>query len=152
MNSRNLTVSPKAVMVSTDTACAVLGVDSEALACMVETGDLVWVWDVSARQKAIRELRFWTQELIDPTTARKPYSEFIGTILPPNRERFRSSEVAQTLRISDPHLLRLIKLGELTGTIVGHTRWITRRSFADFLKNRLLNGPSPESPKVLSRN
>lgn len=133
-----LHLSPRAALVTVDTACTVLGVDSETLTSMVEDGSLVWVWDLSARQNCIRSLRFWTGELMDRSAARKPRAEVISAIIPASRDRFRTSELAQALRISDPHLLRLVQCGHLVGTIEGHTRWITRKSAAAFLESRLV--------------
>ena len=150
MNDRHLPLSNRTTLVTTDTACAVLGVGSEAISSMVDDGTLVWVWDVSSRHQHIRELRFLAHELINPANAAKTYPEIISNILPPSRERFRASEVAMTLRVSDPHIVKLIKCRALSGKVINHTRWISRASMAIFLQNRLLNSRATSKP--LSRN
>ena len=134
----NLTLSARAALVTVDTACSVLGVDSESISAMVDSGELIWVWDVSARQNTIRELRIWSTELADRTAARRPEREVLSAILPTRRDQFRAAEVAMTLRVSDPHLLRLIRLGTLSGPAIGHTQWITRASLSAFLTTRLV--------------
>jgi len=132
----NLRLSAHTALVTTDTACCALGVDSETISAMVDAGDLIWVWDVSARQRHIRELRLWSAELADRTLSARTFPEVLSAILPSRRDRFRSAEVAALLRISDPHLLRLLRLKHLAGPIINHTQWITAPSLTTFLTTR----------------
>lgn len=135
----NLRLSARAALVTADTACAALGVDTETVTSMVDTGDLIWVWDVSARQRDIRELRFWTAELADRSVSSLSVQAAITAIIPAHRDRLRAAETAMLLRISDPHLHRLVQLDHLTGPRIGHTQWITTASLTHFLRQRLIS-------------
>lgn len=132
----NLRLAHTAALITVDTACTVLGVDSETISAMIDNGDIAHAWDVSARQGRIRELRLWAAELADRSLSAYPVTTVISSLLPARRERFRSAEAAALLRVSDPHIHKLIRTGALSGPLAGHTQWITHPSLAEFLRAR----------------
>ena len=133
-----LTLHTRTALVTSDTVCSALGVDAETLSARVDNGELRWVWDVSVKRNCIRELRFLAAELTEART-HASLDLILREILPARRERLRSSEVAQLLRVCNPHVMRLLKHGELTGDKVGHSQHVHLAAVKTFLTQRLLN-------------
>lgn len=132
-----LTLHTRTALVTSDTVCSALGVDAETLSAKVDAGELRWVWDVSVQRQRIRELRFLAAELTE-ARAYASLDLILREILPAQRDRLRSGEVAQLLRVSDPHILRLVNNGELHGDLIGHSRQVRTASLRHFLTQRLL--------------
>jgi hypothetical protein len=129
--------SRRTAHVSIDVVRAVLGVDAITVGTMVETGELAWVFDVSATKNNQRELRFWTRELFEPQLCRMSLGRALQLILGKSRQRWRGTEIEQLLLASRASVLRWHRAGDLPGETVDHTFWATRESLAAFLKSRL---------------
>lgn len=102
-------------------------VSREVLYRMAEGGDLLdgkleWVWNVASKPDGkIRDLRFWTREIIAPTMTAAKFSvdgvsdavalerrdAVINSLLPRERKNFPSGEVVQLLLITWPTLAEL---------------------------------------------
>jgi hypothetical protein len=120
-----------------DVVRAVLGVDSNTVCSMVESGKLAWVFDISAGKNSLRELRFWTRELIEPEFCRMSAGRALQLIMGKSRQRWRGTEIEQLLLCSRASILRWNRAGDLPGETRGHTFWTTREALSAFLKSRL---------------
>ena len=129
--------SDRTALVSTEVVRAVLGVDAATVAGMVESGQLAWVFDVSASKGNLRELRYWTRELFEPGLCQMSPARALQLILGKRRQRWRGAEIEQLLLASRPTILRWYRSGDLPGELVGHTFWTTRESLSAFLTSRL---------------
>jgi hypothetical protein len=129
------------------------GRDAETITTWVDSGRLLWVFDVAAvvgsaagartGNREVRELRFWPAEvgaLRDGKALKRvqglAVAEALAQIVGTQKERLRSAEVSQLLLVSYPQVWRLSRSGELLGAISGHTRWIWRASLIAFLQKR----------------
>ncbi len=130
-------LSPRTALVSTDVVRAVLGVDAAAVASLVESGELAWVFDLSARQGKLRELRYWARELFAPEQCQITPARAIQLILGKRRQRWRGTEIEQLLLASRATILRWHRAGDLPGERVDHTFWVNREDLANFLRSRL---------------
>lgn len=134
-----LVLHPRTALVPVETARAVLGCEAEGVWARIESGELLYAFNisaVSAGNKA-REVRLWVGELMG--RPRRPgleqaLEEILGTF----RAQYRAHEVWQMLLCSRPHLRRLLHAGELGGPRKGAVQYITRASLADFLRRRWL--------------
>lgn len=144
----HLTLNQRTTLVTVDTARAVLGVDAESVAAMVDDGRLPAVWDIALPGAHRRELRIWAGSLEESfkiqDSSFKPGSPLetenlkLETLIGTSRETLRGAEVERLLCCSAQHVQALHKAGEIAGTVVGHTRHITRASLEAFLARRRL--------------
>ncbi len=134
---RQFAFSRRTALVSLDVVRAVLGVDAVTVASLVDSGELAWVFDVSATKSSQRELRFWTRELFAPEQCRMSPTRALQMILGKGRQRWRGSEIEQLLLASRASILRWNRAGDLPGETVDHTFWVTREALTGFLKSRL---------------
>jgi len=140
-----LSLSQRTVLVTMETVRAVLGLDAETITQRVDSGELRWVFDVSAvtaeaQGSGLRELRFWSKELIAPEFCRgvtpdQAADQIVGMT---TREWLRSGEVAHILLVSDPHVGRLWQRGFLSGEITGRSLKLRRASLITWLQSRLI--------------
>lgn len=132
----NLTLHWRTRLVTVDTVRVVLGVDTDTVLCRVEAGEIRWAWDIGLSSSK-RELRIWAREIAVGGERFTP-EEVVDMVIHTQREHLRSSELAQILICSRPHMLELMRQGELEGPRCGHAQHITRTSFAAFLRRRLV--------------
>lgn len=129
-----VTMSQRTVLLTMETVRAVLGTDAEAVWAMVDNGGLRWVFDISVQPAALRQLRFWTGEIVAPEqAATQTPDQVIAGILGHGESR-RRGEIERQWICSAQHVMRLIKEGELD--LIGPQK-ISRASLAAFLKRRL---------------
>lgn len=139
-----LTLHTRTALVTTETVRAALGIDAETVATRVDSGEIRWVFDVSAatgdQDNRLRELRFWLREVIAPGSAHQmaPRDVVEAIVGSPSREFFRSGEVAHLLLVSDPHVGRLWQRGFLPGHIVGRALKLRRDGLVRWLHSRLV--------------
>lgn len=137
----NLSISQRTVLVTCDMVRAALGVDADTVTAKVDAGELRWVWNVSTGAGAVRELRFWAKEIIEPATvARLSVFSALNLILGTERTRWRGVEIQHLLLVSRPQIFRLHKEGDLPGEIVSGTLWVARAALKRFLTSRLIEG------------
>lgn len=141
-----LSLSQRTVLVTMETVRAALGLDAETITQRVDSGELRWVFDVSAVTAACaerngrRELRFWSKEIVAPEFCRgvtpdQAADQIVGVA---TREWLRSGEVAHLLLVSDPHVGRLWQRGFLSGEITGRSLKLRRASLITWLQSRLI--------------
>lgn len=136
------------VLVDVDETASRLGYSWQSVLGMVDSGELLWVWDVSLVRSASsrhrrRELRFWMGEVLAPGLHRdRSIEEVIGWVIgrDPAIRELRSVGVGNTLRLRAQQMKGLVEAGELVGRMGGHTRWIERGSLEGFLKRRWVGG------------
>lgn len=135
-----LEIHERSVLVAMATVLDCFEVDSETISARVDGGELRWVWDVSAGNGEIRELRFWKKELIAPEfCAQMSVTEVIKNVIGSEKPRWRGSELRKLLAASRPLISRLNKSGELKGDIVNGTLYVNRAVLEKFLTKRLVN-------------
>lgn len=136
------TLSQRTVLVPVETVRAALGVDAETIYARIETGEIMWAWDIAVhtgRVNGVREIRIWARDFVAPgTTQSLDSAAVVNAVIGTERDRLRAVEVAQLFIASRPHIDRLVTAGALCGPLVGHTQWITRESLERFLHSRLV--------------
>jgi hypothetical protein len=133
----NVSFSRRTVLVTTDVLRAVRGVDAETIHAAVDDFELRWVFNISADPARVRELRFWTKEIIAPEfTRRLNLAKAINEILGEGRSRWRGVEIQHLLLVSRPTIMRLHRHGDLPGKVVKGTFWTPRPALESFLRTR----------------
>jgi hypothetical protein len=133
----NLSISQRTVLVTVDMVRAALGVDADSVTAKVDAGELRWVWDVSSGTGSVRELRFWTKEIIAPEFTRaQTLPQVVAELIGKDRARWRGTEIEHLLMVSRPQIFRLREAGDLCGDIVGRTLYVTRAVLEKFLIKR----------------
>ncbi len=148
MNQKSLTLplNVRTVLVTTDTASATLGLDTDTIIARAES-QYRFVWDVSAAprpmphaprpSRSVRELRFWAREIIAPETCTALELPAVIRVILGDRAFFHPGEVNILLRITRPTRLALGKCGALQRQ--AGTGFYPRATLEHFLTNRLLN-------------
>lgn len=132
-------VGTEVTLVGVETVRAVRGgVDAESISAMVDLGEIRWVWDVCTRGSR-RELRFLAAEIVGGRTI-ETEDEAIQCVLggTTQRARWRAAQVEQMWVVSAQTILRLGRIGLLSVSIEGRTKWVTRESLVAFLRSRLV--------------
>lgn len=103
-----------------------------------------WVWNVAANPNGeIRELRFWTREIIAPeTTVDLSLDNVINSILPPIRKQYPAGEVANTIFCIGRDLLASLRV-ELNGKLAANSSFFPREGLERFLRTRWLGAVRP---------
>ena len=131
------------------TARAIIGRPAEDVHAMVEEGRwLRWAFDVSAGGGKMRCIRIWRGSLLAWSSKQEDaatLAEVLDAVLLVKRPRLRASELVVGWQLSRPHVLDLVRDGQLQGETVEHTTWISRESAAEFLKKRVTGGSPSES-------
>jgi hypothetical protein len=131
-------IHQRTVLVTVETAKAALGLDAESIWAMIDCGEIRWAWNIATRVNGLREIRIWARELMQPGLE-LPASEVIDMLIGTSRPRLTSVEIARhVLCCSRPHMLDLLRSGELAGDMVGHHQFVHRASLAEFLTRRML--------------
>jgi len=127
-------IEQRTVLVTVEAVRGKFACDAESVWGMVDNGELRWTFDVSV-DRSVRELRFWTRELIAPeTTVNLELNAVLNSILGERRTELRRGEIERQWIVSAQHVSRLIKCGQLELSRPGY---VTRASAAAFLKGRL---------------
>lgn len=136
-------IPPNTHLVTSEFVRALRGISSEAVQDLVESGQLRFVWNVTARPRAreISELRFWLQETIAPIPFTVGLRDAVQAILGARRTCWRGTEIAQMMMVSRPCIHRLRKSRALPGKIKGSTLWVQRSELQRFLNIRWLGKP-----------
>lgn len=140
------------VLIPIQGARITLGKTAEEIYALVDSGELRWVWNISADAKN-RALRFWSCELNGEPVRHLEPSAVVDRIVGHAHElEIRNEVVSRILWASTPTVLRLYRCGALAGRIESHALWILRVSLVEFLHCRLLHGqtahvtsPAPEN-------
>jgi hypothetical protein len=127
------------VLVDMSVAMQQLRLESSTIMEMIESGALLWVWDLSAKDSIRPEIRFWFGELLQPKLCRR---RSLGAVLEMvvghgTQHNLRASTVSNILLITRQTVHNLCDSGALRGHLEDHTLWIQRQSLIDFLRARL---------------
>lgn len=125
-------------LVTVNFVAAHRGVGNEEVAILAETGQLRWVFNLSAGKGRNQMLRFWLAELQQPDLRKLPVREGISRIVGTEKQWLRGREIEWVLRISRVQTKYLCDDGHLSFKIVKHCRWISRASLVRFLERRLV--------------
>jgi hypothetical protein len=132
-----LPLAADVTLLSLATACAAVGWHTDRGTEAVETGEWPWVFDLSTGARAIRELRVWRESLTaDGGTRNAELSEVLDAVIGTRLPDVRGAALETRWQVSDHTLSRLVKAGELTGRVAGHTLWLSRASLAALLERR----------------
>ena len=140
-------MNPRTPLAKIDSVALLTGKTIGAIYAMADGGDLVdgryqWVWNVSAVNGNIRDLRWWIGEVLvanEEDRKRKErlsLAQVIDFIVPPKRREFPAGEVCQLLQIRPITLSEL--RGELNGALRANSGFYPRSGLVEFLKNRWL--------------
>ena len=151
-----LVVHRRTALVTVDTARAVLGVDADTILARIELGAIRWAWDIGmhgrATDRVIPEYRLWARELfsqppiIPAAPSQLTPQEVIHAVIGVERLRMTRVEVAHLLLCSRPHIMALVRVGELQADDANPLNFVTRLSLGKFLESRLLNGSVSRTP------
>jgi hypothetical protein len=112
---------------------------------LFESG-LRWVFNVAADPNGqVRDLRFWTREVIAPETTEKfSLDQVVKMLLPPARKEYPSGEVCELLQIRRRSLADLRE--QLNGRLAANCSFFPRAGLEQFLRRRWLGSVhSPQS-------
>lgn len=142
-----LQLDPRITLLTVATAAAACGRDSSGVIELCESGWLRHSFDVSAGAGTRRALRIYRGSLIAFQRKEKdgtPLADVINQVVGVNRPRLRAAELVIAWSITRPHLIALLRTGDLAGATQDHTAWIERVSIVEFLKRRAVGGELPE--------
>lgn len=130
-------------LVKIDTAAIELGRGIRRIEQMVDSGDLLWVFDLAATGRR-RQLRFWQAELLAKAGGdgqafnRLALADVVAQILPPRKQTYQAGELDQIFQIR--HNTRLDLNGELHGTLAEGRNFYRRADLENFLSGRWIGG------------
>jgi len=141
-----------------DTVSCVTGLSTNRIYDLVESGDYLWVWNISSGLGKRRELRFWSREINNPAAVSKMTIDAVIQAIIPNRSRLPGQadgignwEFRHLLRLSKPcHCLLRKELG-VCGTV--RNFFIPRASLEQFFHRRWVGTlKSSQSKPILAEN
>ena len=140
-------MNPRTPFCTIDAVHLMTGDPLERIYGRVDTGALLWVWDISAGDGQKRNLRFWTREIAEPgTTDTLRIDEVISQVIP--ARPLRQWEFAlkfQVHRFTMIHLRSELEVQEREGRIL-----IPRASIEKFLRNRWCGRLAPARQTALA--
>lgn len=137
--SLNIQISSRTVLVGIGVMQAALGVDMDSIISRSQSGELLWVWDISAGGGSVIEYRFWSRELVAPEWCRNlKRDEVVRMVIGTDLPRIRRQEACRILACTRPHVKRLVDDGHLSADPAAPEHFIDRASFESFLKKRIL--------------
>ncbi len=133
----------KSTFCSIETVSCVTGLPVDRLYELVDSGNYLWVWNVSTGVGSRRELRFWCREINNPATVINLSLDAAITAIIPRRVHLAGQqnglfnwEFRQLLRISKSTLSGLRHELGVTGT--ERDLFIPRASIETFFRRRWL--------------
>ena|SRR5579862_1274452 len=132
-------------LVHVQTAMAALDKSEDQVLAMIESGKLLWAWNIASKSAARRELRIWRASVLaslnDAPQPDSTEEEVLASLFPHPAPILTTPQVQRMLSASQCHVYRLIESGALQalnkahGGRLGYVR-VTRASVCDFLKLR----------------
>jgi hypothetical protein len=126
-----------------DTVSCILGLQVDQVYDRVESGDYLWVWNISTGAGVKRELRFWSREINDPASVvNHTLDSAIKAIIPSRAhipgqgDGLHNWEVRHLLRLSKSTISELRKEFDVKGT--ARDIFVPRASLEKFLRRRWL--------------
>lgn len=126
------------VLVDLNRAMEATGKRREAVLDMVDSGELLWVWDMSADYRGDRRvLRFWLREMTDQISRTLSLAEVVSVIVGhAYAPALRRVTVSEMLMLRRCQVLRFVRLGALRRRPDRHPGWVERDSLIECLKQR----------------
>ncbi|HEY3761897.1 MAG TPA: hypothetical protein VGN23_09130 [Verrucomicrobiae bacterium] len=135
-------VNPRVCLLTLSTVRALRGCVTEKIKSEVESGQYLWVFDLSlsinAPDSRSQALRFWVADIAEGLGVKNlPVDAVVNQILPASYASFHSEDLCTRFSVNRTLLCRLRK------------RWgsgrgrVKREILADFLKSRWLGPPKP---------
>lgn len=122
-------------MVSLDVASAVLNLSCRALAARVDSGNPLWVFNLSLGAGRRQMYRFWAVELVDPDAVRRArLADVVERIIGVQRPRLRCREVEMRLGVSDTYLRALLSSGRVKCSREANYDLVWRETLRAFLQ------------------
>jgi hypothetical protein len=121
------------VLVPLPRAMEALRVRQETVLEWIESGTLLWVWDIALPTGTRRALRFWLAELLGGQVQRFSTSQAIERVIGCAAPELTGYQVEQILFVRRNSVHRAVALGELEGRVVKGKALITRASLVRFL-------------------
>jgi len=141
LSNASFPISGRTVFLDVNGVRAARGISADKVCDLVESGALLWVFNLGRNGKSIRELRFFVHEVANPSGwASMRLPEVIAKILPVSRRQFSASELTQWFLISRPTAYRLG--GELGGVVKNRIIQFERPALAGYLESRWLGAPA----------
>ena len=145
-NLASLPISHRTVFLDVNGARAARGISANQVNELVETGKLLWVFNLARNEKSIRYLRFFAREIANPSGwSGVQLPEVIAQILPVSRRQFNSAELEQWFLISRPTACHLGS--ELGGVLKNHAWQVERSALAGYLESRWLGTAAKSTGK-----
>jgi hypothetical protein len=146
------TPNPRTVLVKVDSVMDVRGVSADVVYDMADGGcstgaeaGLQWVWNLAVDAAGeIRNLRFWSREVITPETTRNLNLETVIALILGDRKQFHAGEVCQLLRVRRPTLINL--RDQLCGHLGADGAAFPRAGLHNFLTARWLGYGASKKP------
>ena len=133
----------KTIFCGIETVSCVTGLSVDRLYELVDSGNYLWVWNVSIRVGSRRELRFWCREINHPSAVVNfTLNSAIDALIPKRahvadqRDGLYNWEFRNLLRISKPTVWGLRE--EIGVTSVDNDLFIPRARLDDFFRRRWL--------------
>lgn len=119
-----------------------LGLDTDGVVALVESGQYRWVWDIgvhdAAASRSIPEYRFWINELPSPAVYRDlTPARVVAEVIGHHRPRLSRGELVHLFVTNRPTIKKMCDAGELQAD-AGDRHYVTRASLEAFLTRRLL--------------
>lgn len=136
----NVELHHRAVLIKIDSVMDLTGRCADEIYELVDGPSLLapgfrFVFNVATEPNGIRDLRFWTREVIAPEqTAKISFDRAISIILPEKRSQYPAGEVAHLLHVRRPTLMRL--RAQLAGRLESTGSFFPRSGLESFLRSR----------------
>jgi hypothetical protein len=138
---KQIPISDRTMFLDLNGVRATRGCNADKVNALVDSGDLLWVFDMGQGRgkKHLRELRFWSPEIVDAFAVSKlKLADVILQILPPGRRTFNGSELCQWFLVSRPTVQKIGK--EVGGVVKNGLLRVERERLADYLRQRWIGG------------
>jgi|GEM_PF-2426326 hypothetical protein len=143
-SNASLPVSHRTVLLDVNGVRSARGISADKVIELAESGELLWVFNMGRIQneKAIRNLRFWLPEIVNPSgMVGFKLEEMISKILPASRPDFTGGEIGQWFLVSRPTVKRIG--AECHGTVKSKRfLTVTRQALASYLRRRWVGADS----------
>jgi hypothetical protein len=120
------------------TVGTLLGLHTDGVHDLIDQGEWPWVFDLRTGRGAVRELRVWRGCLqnVGSGKGEAGSAAVIADVIGTTTGDVRGAALETRWQVSNQTFRRLLKSGEISGRISGHTLWLERESLAAFLQRR----------------
>jgi hypothetical protein len=131
-------IAAEVSLVPLATVGALLGLHTDGVFELVDQGEWPWVFDLRAGKGRIRELRVWRGCLgkAEGGARKAELTAVLADVIGTTTGDVRGAALETRWQVSNQTFRRLLKAGEISGRIAGHTLWLQRESLAAFLERR----------------